>query len=409
MTHKPLLAGVALLLAGSAQAQNTSSDVQVVLGQVGTSAWTVESLNPPGANVVTSTGSGNPNPTMSLEIGKRYKFTNPDPFTHPFMAFATGTTPGNYLIEGASAGSLEGNASVDWFDSGNDFYLTLSPALADALGAPGNTAKYACINHPAMEGLINFKATSTQLAWPSGAESFENALVGGSVNSVFAGWVIATGSANYTAVVSQSPAGHPGQAAGSTRWLTVTDNDGAGSNRVYTPGIVLSSGTVGSYTFTLKADVQSLAAGPSNLIISQHFDGTYKNVGGLEITSTGVNVIVMGSDFDSGIGTAGTTTRATLYNFADAGGFGLNNWVTLSYTLDFQAGTVSGSATGSNGSTNVTQSVSGLALQGAATANDFRLCIRNNQAGTTSLVSYDNVNFAGTVFASNVDSWPAYQ
>lgn len=397
-------------VATEARGQNTSSDVQVVLNVDHGVSWWVSSFSPPGANVVPGTGSGNPNPVMSLEIGKRFHFNNLGA-GHPYSLFADGATDDFLLSEYGDPGTFEANPAVDWYDDGvDDMYFTVTPALADALTAPGKVARYTCLTHfGIMQGDLAFKAAATNLIWPGGSEPFENALVGTSVDAAFTSWVIAVGGPTYTAVISQSPVGHPGQAVGSTRWLTVTDADAASASRVYSPGIILSSGTVGRYTFSSHVDIQSIAAGSTFLIVGQNASSPtpFSNVGGLEITDSGVNVIILGAA-DGGIGKAGATVRTLLVNFTDPGGFGLNNWVQLGFTIDFDAGEVRGTATGSNGTTTVNQTLAGLVLQ-VPSPNEFRWCIRNNAAGSTSVVSYDNVVFSGVASPSLTRDWEGFK
>ena len=91
---------------------------------------------------------------------------------------------------------------------------------------------------------------------------------------------------------------------GSTRWLTITDVDPTATgnvNRVYSNSILAPNDiTVGEYTFTVRMDVQSIGS-VNSLVVAQHFDSSgtpgYKNLGGLQITPTGVNAIIAEPDW----------------------------------------------------------------------------------------------------------------
>ncbi|MBI5155585.1 hypothetical protein HZA57_10150 [Candidatus Poribacteria bacterium] len=409
----PALA-LSLALAGFAAAQNTSFDESLVFVDNFGNAWQLSSTSD---SLVGTTGVDNP--SLSLEVGKRYKGTYTAPLVHPFVLMAKGTSAGGdsaLLVQGSGTGSLEGDATIDWFNSGSDFYFNLSPTLADAMnGTASQNPGYRCNVHTTtMRGDITFRAVATGLIWgTSETESFENAANGTSVNQAFASWSIVTDDpANYTATISTSPSGHTNQAAGSTRWLTITDNHNAAGvqDRTYSPPIAPPSGMdVVEYTMSWRADVQATVAGTAALAIVQHFEtgsGSFKNVGGIEFTNSGANAIVIGTD-NSGIGKAGATDRMTLYNYGDAGGFAQNTWVPVSFTLDFRTGELTASATGTDGSTNVSQTLTTLSLQGGE-INNFRFCIRGTDTGNTSTISYDNLSLAGTAAPASLQSWQVY-
>jgi hypothetical protein len=146
------------------------------------------------------------------------------------------------------------------------------------------------------------------------------------------------------------------------------------------------------------------------LLIAQHLNGAaYANVGGLEITSTGVNIIILGAGDAAAVGKAGASVRTPLYSYGDAGGFAMGTWVPCQFEIDFSTNQIKGRATGTDGITVKTATVSGLALQGATTKNNFRLCIRNNGTGNTSTIHYDNVVFQGFADSSaGAENWGLY-
>lgn len=405
-TLAALLAAPTLALAGGG---SPAFDVQINMGDIGTSAFFVSSFTPNTEGVVATTGSGNPNPTITLEIGKRYKIVQSNNI-HPFSIQNGGTFNMVLAQTSGAVGSFEGDASVDWSDTGfgGSMIFTLSQALVDALTDSAGTGIYQCLNHGGMTGPIAFKAAGTNLVWPSGSENFERSVLDEDVVDAFANWTIVTPSASYTAKLNAPPA-DPGVDATSNRALVVTDTDTAGSNRVYPPEISPSSGNVDTYFFEAKVDVQSIAAGTTALFIAQHHTGaSFANVGGLEFTDSGVNLIILGTD-DSGIGKAGPSTRQALYSYTDTT-LGQDNWVTLKFEIDFETNSVNGTATGSNGSTTFTNSLSGIALQGATpNPNRFRACLRNNAVGSQSTIAYDNLSFAGVLAPpAAVENWNMY-
>lgn len=382
-------------------------DVVVNLGWIGDSAWTVESVDPVDAGVVTSTGSGNPNPTMTLSIGTRYLFVNAMDDFHPFSIISQGTPSDLLLRQGDfRVGVFDNDVGVNWDNSPvTDMAFTLTPQLADALMA--KLPRYICENHPSMIGEILFSSQPSPFDWPGGTESFENAVLGSDLVDSFDGWSIVNPSSDYTAVISDTPVGDPGQASGSTRWVKVSDSDPVESNRIYPPATITSEG-IASYDFTWLMNVESIGGG-AILLVTQHFAAPYDNVGGIEIEPNGtVNVVLLGSD-DGGIGKAGATVREELYTFTDSGGFGENNWVTIGFEVDFENGRITGHATGSDGVTQVSAVAAGLDLQNAAEEGNFRWCMRNNAADSVSVINYDNLVLTGVeVDDTRVDSWQVF-
>ncbi|MBX7244220.1 MAG: hypothetical protein K1X53_01905 [Candidatus Sumerlaeaceae bacterium] len=410
-----IMMAAACILSSVAGAQTTSS-VQIAWDDFGTAGYFMSSFSPPSANVGL-TGSGNLNPTLSLQMGKRYKFTYTNAGSHPLEVVARGATFASDVAHLSLAvnPSLESNSGIAWFETGSDFYFNITGQLADALNAGAGGAGYHCNFHPdTMRGGIVFTAADSNLLWPNGSENFENAVIGTQVNSAITSWSVVAGSvpANYTPLIASTPAGHPNQAAGSTRWLTVTDTDNsaAANGRTYTNSIIVpGAGTVSKYNFNFRMDVQSVGTtGP--LLISQHINGssTYVNVAGLEVTSVGLGLIIVGTD-DGGAGKAGASTRTTLYNFADSGGFGQNAWIPVQYEIDLAGGLLKGTATGTDNVTVKNAQISGLALQ-SVNAKDFRFCIRGNGSGNVSTISFDNIVLQGTETPpSGVTDWGIYQ
>ena len=162
------MAAAGILAAGAGvRAQSTSFDVEVALDDFGTFGYFVASYAPASANVA-PTGSGNLNPTMNLEAGKRYRFTYANAGEHPFEILARGTDPGQdtVLLSLIGPGTLESDTGIDWHVQGNQFYFTLTPALAAAMQASGKTPGYRCNSHPFdMRGSFHLISSSVE-DWP---------------------------------------------------------------------------------------------------------------------------------------------------------------------------------------------------------------------------------------------------
>lgn len=147
-------------LASSSLAQSTSFDVEVFLDDMDISGYFVADFTPASADVST-TGSGNLNPTLNLQVGKRYKFTYANAGNHPFEVLAKGADPtgDTALLSLAGTGTMESDTGVAWLEasstSTSHFYFTLTPALHTAMQQGGRTPGYRCNFHPSsMRGSI---------------------------------------------------------------------------------------------------------------------------------------------------------------------------------------------------------------------------------------------------------------
>lgn len=112
------------------------------------------------------TGIGSLNPTTTLRIGQRYMFSHPDPANYPFSIVARGAFPSEdvaLLVHGFGVGPWEGDAGVNWVEDGADFFFTLTPELAEALGDdPGYRSQF----HPAsMRGQFSASGPSAVATW----------------------------------------------------------------------------------------------------------------------------------------------------------------------------------------------------------------------------------------------------
>jgi hypothetical protein len=121
---------------------SSGADVTITVDNVGNSAWEVTSVS--GASGVAGSGD---NPSLSLEIGKRYRIdNNGGSSAHPF-AIETGTD-GDYLLNQDGDGSLEGNSGISYEEDGEGITFTYTQTLADQASA------YQCTFHTSMEGSV---------------------------------------------------------------------------------------------------------------------------------------------------------------------------------------------------------------------------------------------------------------
>jgi hypothetical protein len=153
-----LTAAVIIVSAGNSALAQATADVVVNMSDVSGAGYYLLDYSPPTANVG-PTGSGNLDPTMSLQVGTRYQFHFEDGFAHPWQVVARDASPALdvvLLAQGPTAGTFEGDSGVGWLESGNDMYFTMTQALADALSAGGKSPGYRCEFHPFdMRGAIS--------------------------------------------------------------------------------------------------------------------------------------------------------------------------------------------------------------------------------------------------------------
>lgn len=105
-------------------------------------------------------------PTINLQVGKRYQVTVVNFGPHPLEIIAKGASSGNdtaLLAQGATNGSFEANAEVAWVDgSGGVVTFTMTADLLAAMQNGGRIPGYRCLAHPAsMRG--NFNVTAAQV------------------------------------------------------------------------------------------------------------------------------------------------------------------------------------------------------------------------------------------------------
>ncbi len=151
--RRKLLAGIGTGLVaygsgitGAGASYHGAEETAATLDNVGARAWELTSV---GDGTVGETGEENP--TLSLQEGVRYRFTNDGWDSHP-LAFRA--TDGEVLLSQSAKGSFEDDVDTRWDDDGDSVAFTVTSELADELD------NYVCTVHASMEGSIGV-ATGT--------------------------------------------------------------------------------------------------------------------------------------------------------------------------------------------------------------------------------------------------------
>jgi len=87
-------------------------------------------------------GSGE-NPTLTLEVGTRYRVDNNGGSAHP-LGFQNSSS--EYLLNQDGSGSLESDSDINYEEDSDGITFTYAQSLSDA------ASTYRCTVHPQMEG-----------------------------------------------------------------------------------------------------------------------------------------------------------------------------------------------------------------------------------------------------------------
>lgn len=119
-------------------------DVTITLDNEGASAWLITAVT---AEDVAQTDV--PNPTWTLEPGKRYRIVNNGGAAHPF-ALRDSRDQDLLSQETGQTGSVEADAAINYLEDDGGVTFTFTGALAAADGV-----YYICTFHPSMRGAID--------------------------------------------------------------------------------------------------------------------------------------------------------------------------------------------------------------------------------------------------------------
>lgn len=147
--HVMRLAVLILVTLGLATASAQPHDVYWTFGDVGMEAYRLDAFAPAALQFPPLATE---NPTLPLELGKRYQITVTNYSSHPLEIIAKGSSAAQdrVLLSIAAAGSLESNPGVAWTDNGQGAVrFTLTGALYQAMIEGGRKPGYRCRPHSA--------------------------------------------------------------------------------------------------------------------------------------------------------------------------------------------------------------------------------------------------------------------
>jgi glucose/arabinose dehydrogenase len=130
-------------------AQVYSQDVAWTFGNVGNFSYRLDSVTPADAGLGAAIGSENP--TLTLQLGRRYQVTITNYQVHPFEVISKGSSASLdkvLLSMGSPVGSYESDPDVVWEDNNlGTVTFTLTYSLYNAMTASGQVAGYRCRLH----------------------------------------------------------------------------------------------------------------------------------------------------------------------------------------------------------------------------------------------------------------------
>lgn len=231
-----------------------------------------------------------------------------------------------------------------------------------------------------------------EVEFPSGIQDFEAMAVDDSIETI--GWEIVNNppESDFSILAADDFDGMSQPRGSSTRWVRISDNDGgAVQNRFYSPAIFAPA--VESYQWTYHVNLETVPPGDGAVkpkFTIQHIDGVaFANAWGVEFTSSGANLIVLG------IG--GMAAATPLFPLASP--TGLNEWVKITLRVNFGANTVSASA---NDGPFVSLPIN---LPVTADPKIFRLCYRGEGAGNTMTMLLDDPSVVVATGVPTVSQW----
>ncbi len=140
---------MSLILGASGTVEAASHDAAWTFGNVSSSSYRLDAFEPDDAGLGASLGSEDP--TLTVQIGKRYQVTVTNYLTHPFEVLAKGASTGADIVllsMGSRTGPFESDPEVAWIDNGSGTVtFTLTPGLHEAMIDSGHVPGYRCKAH----------------------------------------------------------------------------------------------------------------------------------------------------------------------------------------------------------------------------------------------------------------------
>jgi len=144
-----VVVSVLLILGTSGTVEAESHDVAWTFGNVSSSSYRLDAFEPDDAGLGASIGAEDP--TLTLQIGKRYQVTVTNYLPHPFEVLAKGASAGADIVllsMGSRTGPFESDPDVAWVDNGSGTVtFTLTPGLHEAMIDSGHVPGYRCKAH----------------------------------------------------------------------------------------------------------------------------------------------------------------------------------------------------------------------------------------------------------------------
>lgn len=144
-----LSVGLAVILGISETAKATSHDAGWTFGNVSSSSYRLDAIEPGDTELGANLGAQDP--TLTLQIGKRYQVTVTNFIPHPLEVLAKGASAGAdtiLLAQGSKTAPFESDTQVAWVDNGSGTVtFTLTSALYDAMLTAGHVPGYRCGAH----------------------------------------------------------------------------------------------------------------------------------------------------------------------------------------------------------------------------------------------------------------------
>ncbi|MCH7558327.1 MAG: PQQ-dependent sugar dehydrogenase [Planctomycetes bacterium] len=129
--------------------KGASHDVAWTFGNVSSRSYRLDAFAPDDAGLGASIGTEDP--TLTLQLGKRYQVTVTNFVPHPFEVLAKGASAGVDIVllsMGSMTGPFESDPEVAWVDNGSGIVtFTLTSGLHDAMIDSGHVPGYRCRSH----------------------------------------------------------------------------------------------------------------------------------------------------------------------------------------------------------------------------------------------------------------------
>lgn len=244
-------------------------------------------------------------------------------------------------------------------------------------------------------GLSFLLASYTQAAieFPAGVEDFESFALGTAAGTI-PDWVVVNDTpATATFTVVNDVNGSVTPRGSSTKWLRINDTEaGNVQNRFYgTPVIADANPSVYGYSFYVNHEIAPPGgAGTKPKLTVQHVDTAgFANAWGIEFSSTGASLIVLG------IG--GTAASVPLYSLASPTGIG--DWIRIELRVNFQTNQVSARA---NSGPTVSLPIN---LSATADKKVQRFCYRGEGTNNTNRMLVDDIEVFVAPPVPAVSTW----